>query len=107
MQKALESTTIPAIFVSHKRGLDVIHPEIALLRINNVKDRETAAMYANNAVLFTYTNRDGETIYNSGVIIKPHGRKGVVRAKFERNLTPKAIGQNVFVKLYKVERSQL
>lgn len=107
MQEALVNTTIPAIFVSHKRALDVIHPEFAILRINNVKDRETATKYVNNAVVFTFTNKEGETIYNSGVITKPHGRKGAVRAKFERNLTPKAIGQHVFVKLYKVENRQL
>lgn len=107
MQEALANTTIPAIFVSHKRGLDVIHPEIAILRINNVNDRKTAAKYTDNAVLFTYTNKEGETLYNNGVITRPHGRKGAVRAKFERNLTPKAIGQRVFVKLYKLENRQL
>lgn len=103
MESSLLNTTIPAIFVSHKRALDVIHPKIALLRINNVNSREIASKYTNNAVLFTYVNKEGETIYNSGVILKPHGGKGVVRAKFERNLTPKAIGQNAYVKLYKIE----
>ncbi|ELA40951.1 uncharacterized protein VICG_01981 [Vittaforma corneae ATCC 50505] len=107
MQEALQNTTIPAVFVSHKRGLDVIHPERALLRINNVNNKETASKYIKNAVLFIYTNKKGETIYNNGVITRVHGNKGVVRAKFERNLCPKAIGQVVLVKLYKLENCQL
>lgn len=101
--QALEATTIPAIFVSHKRALDVVHPEVSLLRINNVTDRETAAKYIKNAVIFVYTNKKGETISNNGVITRVHGNKGVVRAKFERNLCPKSIGQIVRVKLYKLD----
>lgn len=100
--EAIQNTTVQAVFVSHKRALDVVHPEISLLRINNVNNKETAAKYIRNAVLFVYTNKQGETIYNSGVITKVHGNKGVVRAKFERNLCPKSIGQIVFVKLYKI-----
>lgn len=100
--QSLESTAIPAIFVSHKRALDVIHPEIAILRINNVRDRSTASKYVKNAVIFSY-NVKGETLYNTGVIVKAHGNKGAVRAKFERNLPPKAIGFTVYVKLYKID----
>lgn len=106
MSQALMETSIPAIFVSHKRALDVVHPELALLRINNVIDRATAAKYINNAVVFFYNNKEGETIFNRGVITKVHGNKGAVRAKFERNLCPKAIGSTVFVKLYKIENRQ-
>ncbi len=106
MLEAITNTSIPATFVSHKRALDVIHPEISLLRINNVNDRATAAKYINNAVVFFYQNKEGETIFNRGVITKVHGNKGAVRAKFERNLTPKAISSTVYVKLYKVENRQ-
>lgn len=106
MLQAIADTSIPATFVSHKRALDVIHPEISLLRINNVNDRATAAKYINNAVVFFYNNKEGETIFNRGVITKVHGNKGAVRAKFERNLCPKAIGSTVYVKLYKVENRQ-
>lgn len=102
LPEALQNTTIPAIFVSHKRGLDVIHPNKALLRIQNVSDRETAMKYVKNAVVFVNTNKNGETTYNKGVITKTHGRKGAVRAKFERNLCPQAIGEILRVKLYKL-----
>lgn len=107
MQEALLNTTIQATFVSHKRGQDVVHPERAILRINNVSDRATATKYLDNAVLFTRVGKDGETIYNNGVITRVHGRKGAVFAKFERNLCPKSIGETVFVKLYKIENGQL
>ena len=107
MQQSLIDTSIPAIFVSHKRALDVIHPELSLLRINNVTDRLTAQKYIDNAVIFVYKNKNEETIYNRGVITKVHGNKGVVRARFERNLCPKAIGSTVYVKLYKIEERAL
>lgn len=102
MHPELINTTIPAIFVSHKRALDVIHPERALLKIKNVCDKEAASKYINNAVVFVYNNKSGEEIQNHGVITRVHGNKGVVRAKFERNLCPKDIGKLVLVKLYKL-----
>lgn len=102
MQQELRDTTIPAIFVSHKRGLDVIHPRSALLKIRNVIDKATASKYISNAVLFTYMDKKGQQVMNSGVITRVHGHSGVVRATFERNLCPKSIGQIVLVKLYKL-----
>ncbi|KAI4292669.1 large subunit ribosomal protein L35Ae [Pancytospora philotis] len=100
---ALLNTTIPAIFVSHKRSQRRIHPRYALLEISGVKDRNTAENYMNNAVYMCWTNKEGELVENRGVIRKHHGNRGTVRAVFQRNLNPKSIGQTVYVKLYKVE----
>lgn len=105
MLESLQNTTIPAVFVSHKRGQDVIHPERALLRINNVNCKDAATKYLRNSVLFVHKNKNGEAIYNNGVITRIHGNKGVVQAKFERNLCPKSIGELVYVKLYKLEHN--
>jgi len=35
-----------------------------------------------------------------GKICKPHGSAGVVRARFQRNLTPKSMGERCRVMLY-------
>lgn len=101
--EALENTTVKGTYVSHRRGQRRLHPTQALLKIDNVHSKEQAAAYLNNAVLFYYTRPDGEAVYNNGYIKAVHGNKGAVRAIFERNLAPKAQGQRVFIKLYKVE----
>ena len=100
---ALINTTIPATFVSHQRTQRKLHPRYALLEINNVKTREAAASYLNHAVYMCWTNKHGEHVENHGVIRKHHGNKGIVRAIFERNLDSKAVGQTLYVKLYKVD----
>ncbi|KAI5170262.1 large subunit ribosomal protein L35Ae [Pancytospora epiphaga] len=100
---ALLNTTVQATFVSHQRSQRRLHPRYALLEINNVHNREAAQNYMNNAVYISWTNKNGETFENYGVIRKHHGNKGAVRAIFERNLDPKAVGQTVYVKLYKVD----
>lgn len=107
MNQALLDTTIPAVFVSHKRGRRLVNPRQALIRINNVTDKETASKYAMNAVYACWTNKEGKLMENRGVIRNYHGNKGLVRAVFERNLPPQAIGQTVYVKLYKVENFNL
>lgn len=104
---ALLNTTIPATFVSHQRSQRRLHPRYALLEIHNVRSRTAAQNYMDNAVYMTWTNKDGETFENYGVIRKHHGNKGVVRAIFERNLDPKAVGQTVYVKLYKIDNLPL
>lgn len=107
MNQAILDTTIPAIFVSHKRGRRTIHPRQALLKINNVADKETATKYIDNAVYACWTTKEGKLVENHGVIRRHHGGKGLVRAIFERNLAPQGYGTTVYVKLYKIESEKL
>jgi len=107
MESALANTTVPATFVSHARSRYVLKPKYALLRIHNVKDREAARNYINNAVYFAWENKDGERNELRGVIKELHGTKGVVKAIFERNMNPRAVGQTVYVKLYKLDDASL
>lgn len=100
---ALAATTIPATFVSHRRNQRKLNPRFALLKINNVTDSTVAQKYVKNAVSFFWKNKDGEVFENSGMIRRTHGNKGIVRAVFEKNLAPQAVGQTVYVKLYKLE----
>ncbi|EOB15601.1 60S ribosomal protein L35A [Nosema bombycis CQ1] len=52
-------TAIPAIFVSHRRGLRKIKPQQALLKINNVVSRDQAKNYIGNSVVFYTVGKDG------------------------------------------------
>ncbi|KAL6121205.1 ribosomal prt L35A [Nucleospora cyclopteri] len=99
----LHSLHVFATFVSHRRSQRRLHPKQNILKIDHVLDREAAMNYINNAVLFTYKNKEGEIVNIKGRIMACHGNKGAVRAAFEKNLNPKAVGQRVYVKLYKVE----
>ncbi|ORD94598.1 ribosomal prt L35A [Enterospora canceri] len=103
MSTELESIHILGTFVSHRRGQRRLHPKQAILTIDSVYDRETAQKYVRNGVLFTYTRPEGDVVNIHGFIKAVHGNKGAVRATFERNLNPKAQGQRILVKLYKIE----
>lgn len=99
-----ESIHIKGTFVSHRRGKRQLHTHQAILKIDNVLDSESAKNYLNNGVVFTYMRPEDDEVVNiNGYIKAVHGNKGAVRAIFERNLNPKALGQRVFIKLYKIE----
>lgn len=100
-------TTIPAIFVSYQRGRIVIHPRYALLKIENVTEREAAKKYVGHIVCYRWVSTDGEIKENYGIIKNAHGTKGAVRALFERNLPPKALGGDMRVMLAKAENGLL
>lgn len=96
------ATAIPAIFVSHKRGQRIVHPNYSLLRIEHVQTRADAEFFLGNGVVSLY-EAGGKKMENRGRICRLHGNSGVLAAKFERNLPPKSIGKEVLVKLYKVD----
>lgn len=100
-------TAIPAIFVSQRRGLRKIKPQQSLLKINNVVSKDQAKNYIGNCVAFYTQKKDGTQRVNYGRIINTHGKSGIVRAKFSRNLPPKAISTLVYVKLYKIGEHEI
>ncbi|ADM11083.1 60S ribosomal protein L35A [Encephalitozoon intestinalis ATCC 50506] len=106
-EEVLSRTTIPATFVSFKRGLRRLHPRYALLKINNVGSKIEAEKYVGNGVVCFKTSTEGEKYPVHGVVTRIHGNSGAVRAKFTRNLNPKQLGTHVFVKLYKVEADEI
>jgi large subunit ribosomal protein L35Ae len=101
-EEALKNTTIPSVFVSHKRSKRKVYPRHALLRIENVCSREAARKYVGNCVEFI---RNDNSVY--GRISRVHGNSGVVCARFVRNLPPNDIGKTVFVKLYKINEDEV
>ncbi|EJW03763.1 hypothetical protein EDEG_01958 [Edhazardia aedis USNM 41457] len=94
-----KSLSIPALFVSHKRAQRRIYPQYALLKMDTCINRKMAKKYVGHAVSFTKSS--GETV--DGVVWRPHGKRGVVAAKFKRNLRPQDVGKLAFVKLYKTD----
>ncbi|KAK1348272.1 ribosomal protein L35a [Hamiltosporidium tvaerminnensis] len=99
---ALHRTCVPATFFSYKRSLRKIYPKYALLRLPCVNTREQASKYVGHAVVSMCKG-----IENKGRISKVHGNSGVVVCRFKKNLAPRDIGSEVFVRLYKVEENEV
>ena len=82
-----------AIIVSYKRGRHLIHPRHALIKIEGVGDKRKAQALAGKKV--SYATKGGKVI--KGVVTRPHGIKGLVRARFEKGLPGQAIGSEVLI----------
>lgn len=106
-EEMISRTTIPATFVSFRRGLRRIYPRHALVKIENVTSRNDAGSYIGNGVVCYKMGKEKERHPVHGVITRVHGNSGVVCARFSRNLNPKSIGSSVFIKLYKVESDEI
>ena len=96
---------VKGIFTGYKRGLRTQQVNTSLLRLENVKSKADTEFYLGKRVAYVYRaakkNEEGSRFRVIwGKITRPHGSNGVVRAKFRRNLPPKAIGHAVRVMLY-------
>jgi len=81
------------IILSYRRGKHTQNVNQVLIEIENVKSREKAEELIGKTVI--WITPSGKRI--TGKIIATHGNKGVVRAKFERNLPGQALGTKVEV----------
>jgi len=76
----------------------------ALLSIQGVTSREETTFYMGKRVAWIYRAhkmiKDTKIRVIWGKIQRPHGNSGVVRAKFRKNLPPKAMGAQVRVMMY-------
>ncbi|KAI5180321.1 large subunit ribosomal protein L35Ae [Nematocida sp. AWRm80] len=106
MVEARNRLSIPAVFISFKRSQRTMHERYALLRIENISSKEQAQKYIGRAVEMyipkTKVQLSGfkERVVR-GYIHATHGNQGVVRARFEKNLSATFLGTNVYVQLYK------
>lgn len=97
---------VNATFTSFRRSKRQINPNQALLQIQGVNSKEEAHFYVGKKVasyVKAKVGKDGKKIdahINWGVITQEHGNSGVVRAKFDRNLPPVALGSSVRVMLF-------
>eukprot|EP01088_Endostelium_zonatum_P017264 TRINITY_DN4_c0_g1_i1.p1 TRINITY_DN4_c0_g1~~TRINITY_DN4_c0_g1_i1.p1 ORF type:complete len:165 (+),score=40.87 TRINITY_DN4_c0_g1_i1:52-546(+) len=91
-------------FTGYRRSRENIKPEIALLNIDGVKTSEQARFYLGKRVAYVYHAKrkikDSNTRVTWGRIVRTHGNSGVVRARFRRNLPPRAMGAPIRVMLY-------
>ena len=95
---------VKGVVMGFKRGLRNQYEHTSLLKIEHVKTKKDTAFYLGKRVCFIYTAQKEirgskfRTIW--GRVIRHHGASGTVRAKFNRNLPPKAMGAQVRVMLY-------
>ena len=87
---------------------------MVLLKLEGLETKKDTAFYAGKRVVFIYKTKSAKqgssaaaTVKNGskfrtmwGRIGNPHGSNGLVKAKFVRNLPPKALGAPVRCMLY-------
>jgi len=93
-----------ATFTGFRRGRTLQRENVALITIQNCNDIAGARWYLGKRVAYIYKAKN--TVNNTryrvrwGKIITTHGHAGAVRASFQKNLPPRAIGSTVRVMLY-------
>ena len=90
--------------MNFKRGQRTQQENQAVLKIQNVNERSAATFYHGKRVAYIYKAKNTKrgTNYKAmwGKVIGHHGNSGLVRAKFARNLPPRAMGATLRVMLY-------
>jgi large subunit ribosomal protein L35Ae len=81
------------IILSYRRGRRTQNVNQMLVELENVDSKEKAKEFLNKKLI--WKSPAGKEI--KGEVIALHGNKGVVRAKFERNLPGQSITTNVEV----------
>merc|ERR1719440_2641601 len=92
------------VILGYKRSKTNSYPSCTLLKIEGVRTQEDAGFYCGKRVAYVFKAK--KEVKNSkfrvmwGKIRRPHGQSGVVRAKFTKNIPPKAFGAPCRVMLY-------
>ena len=89
-----------------KRGQRTQKENTALVNIQGCQDRKSSSWYHGKRVAFVYKKNNPKTSLKYkciwGKVIASHGQSGLVRAKFVKNLPPRAFGKSVRVMLYPI-----
>ena len=84
-----------ATVVSYRRGRHTQRPNQMLLVADGIDSKSKAAALVGKRVTWTSPGQKKKQL--SGTITAPHGRKGVVRARFPKGLPGEAIMKEVDV----------
>lgn len=94
-----------ATVLGYRRSHVRQYPNVSLLRIEGLKDKSEVDFYLGKRVAYIYRAKRRDVSGSNvrvvwGRICTPHGNNGVVRARFAKNLPPKAVGARCRVMLY-------
>merc|ERR1711937_414485 len=110
MGKAVKKTKQPVrlyakgLILGYKGSKSNSYPNCTLLKIDGVRTKEDAQFYFGKRVAYVYKAK--KEVKNSkfrvmwGKIRRAHGNSGVVRAKFRKNMPPRAFGAPCRVLMY-------
>ncbi|TFJ83900.1 hypothetical protein NSK_004997 [Nannochloropsis salina CCMP1776] len=95
---------VKGVVLGYKRGLRQQTNHTSLIKIDGLDEKKSVDFYLGKRIAYIYKAKTlkNNTKYRAiwGKVTRAHGTNGVVRAKFRRNLPPKAIGGPVRVMLY-------
>jgi large subunit ribosomal protein L35Ae len=85
------SMELKGVVISYRRGPGTQRSRECLIKFPNVKSRFEASKLIGRKIVWS----DGKSSTIAGVILSPHGKKGIVRARFRKGLPGQALGSLV------------
>lgn len=96
---------VKGVFTGYIGGKKNQHEQTALVQLQNVNAKEDTAFYLGKRLAYIYKGTKADKAGSKyrviwGKVTRAHGNSGTVRAKFNKNLPPQAMGRRVRCMLY-------